>query len=236
MVPKVLGSKLEYALLEKGIRPTDLARLAGVSKSTVTQWLKGKHLSVGALIKISDSLELSLNWFLLDFGSLASTEDLQISTEEREFLDVLNYIDNDISCVGNFIHCLNDYNSNTSNLTGLFGAEKIFSHTDTAQFIVALDGVLLSCNEFFIDLFGLVDVDIIGAGFNCYDLVHNDYLPYIKRSKEDTLSNGTGAGGYRSLAMLNYTDKSRIPVIGKASIIEYRNKSALEIILKRVNH
>ena len=59
-----LRERLEWVIAQKGLSKADLARLAHVSRATVTQWMNGQiqNISTGTLYRMCISLNVDPNW------------------------------------------------------------------------------------------------------------------------------------------------------------------------------
>lgn len=63
MRPRALGQErhpLERILFDRRMSQRDLARLAGVSPSTITRWIQGHDVWLSCAIKVADALNISV--------------------------------------------------------------------------------------------------------------------------------------------------------------------------------
>lgn len=68
--PETISQRLQKAMREREITATNLAYTLGVSKSSVSDWLKGGGLTLNNVASIAVELNLSLDWLLLGKGSM----------------------------------------------------------------------------------------------------------------------------------------------------------------------
>jgi transcriptional regulator with XRE-family HTH domain len=63
-VPKTFGDRIELILAETGLSQTELAKIAGVNKQTVTEWISGRSKSPRpeSLFAIEDQLFYAARW------------------------------------------------------------------------------------------------------------------------------------------------------------------------------
>lgn len=61
---KTLSERIKYAMATKGVKQSDLAKLAGVSSPAVNKWVKGntKNLKGENLVAIASALGVSVAW------------------------------------------------------------------------------------------------------------------------------------------------------------------------------
>lgn len=85
--------RLKARMLELNIRPTDLSKLAGVSKATVSFWLNGTNKVSGIkLLHLADILSCSPDWLMEGKGSPGPTHEqiVEENSLERILLENLS--------------------------------------------------------------------------------------------------------------------------------------------------
>ena len=80
-----LGERVRAVLSEQGVKPIELAKVAGVSKGLVSQWLSGQRLSMGyeAAHKINRKYGYSANWLMKGDGPKMAGGKVEEHSAER---------------------------------------------------------------------------------------------------------------------------------------------------------
>lgn len=87
MCDMTTGEKIERLMEAKGLSRARLAQLAGVSKSTVTNWCEGGSLKLNAAWKVARTLGVSLD-FLAD-ADLSEPPPPALSDDEAALLPLI---------------------------------------------------------------------------------------------------------------------------------------------------
>lgn len=87
------ASRIRLALIEKGMKQSDLVRITGLSKSAISQYLSGKHEPKQTPVYlISKALDVSEAW-LMGFDvpkTRAERIKTVVTKDEKELLDSYN--------------------------------------------------------------------------------------------------------------------------------------------------
>ena len=68
------AQRLKQTMKERGITQTELSRITGLGKSSISQYVSGKNIPSKANMKIiADALEVSVEWLIGDFEEAEST-------------------------------------------------------------------------------------------------------------------------------------------------------------------
>lgn len=84
-----VGKRLKEIMEYRNVSLTTLSLEIGVSKASVSDWIKTGRLSFEHLVGISICLNVSLDWLLLGIGKVDLHGPLHPSGEEREMISLL---------------------------------------------------------------------------------------------------------------------------------------------------
>lgn len=96
----MLGEKINELLQKRGLRQSDLARLTGISKTTINSIIMRNNKSVdfSAMEKISDALGVPIEYFKESSAPKASSEPTDadgLTAKERVFIDMFIHLSPD---------------------------------------------------------------------------------------------------------------------------------------------
>ena len=86
---ETVQQRLQYAMQARGVTATNLAYALGVSKSSVSDWLKGGGLTLNNITAIAVELNLSLDWLLHGKGSMDLFGPIHPSKDEMQLIQQL---------------------------------------------------------------------------------------------------------------------------------------------------
>lgn len=230
-----VGGRIRRALKVKGYTPAEVASLTGASRATVSQWFKGRNLTLNALEKLSGQLDISLNWIVFGLGDLSRASSLQITEKEEALLTITRHMENDVApVISELFKSVARYNSGLTNIANQSRADQMFELARIARVCFLTDGTIVDANPFFRSTFGVEEQVPGDYKVNCLDLVDVVYRPHLKRMTEEVKA--VGRSGYVYLQFLHFRKCGEIPVICKSSLTTWGNKLAFELLLKPVEH
>lgn len=81
-----IHSRLQEAMQIRNISITNLSYALGVSKASVSEWLRGGGLSINNLAAIALEMNISVNWLLMGKGSMNLFGPIHPTAEEMELI------------------------------------------------------------------------------------------------------------------------------------------------------
>lgn len=230
-----IGNRVREALATKGVTSAEAAEMLEVSRATVSQWYKGRNLTLRTLWMLSSRLNLSLNWLVYGFGDMDRVSSLEITEKEEALLTITRHMENDVAPVISMLFkSIARYNSGLTNIENQSGADRIFELAKIARVTFLLDGGIADSSAYFRELVGLPEEDESAAGLNCMDLFVPQYRPQLKKMMEEVKA--VGRSGYIYYELKHHVSRERIPVISKSSLTTRGTRLAFELLLKPVSH
>lgn len=232
-----IGSRVREALAAKGVTSAEAAERLGVSRATVSQWYKGRNLTLRTLWKLSSELNVSLNWMVYAMGGRDRVSSLEITEKEEALLTITRHMENDVAPIITMLfNSVARYNSGLTNVENQSGADRIFELAKIARVTFLLDGTISDASAYFRELVGLPsqNQEKSGEGLNCMDLVVPRYRTQIKKMMEEVKS--VGRSDYIYYELKHSTSGERIPVISKSSLTTRGTQLAFELLLKPVSY
>ena len=108
------AKRLTAALDKKGLSQTDLAKMMGLSRATISRWVSEyPNISSKKLAELSSLLNISLNWLLLGVHSPDKPVLFELSCDEQQLLLLLNDMESDLR--DHFIQMIKPLESKLSN-------------------------------------------------------------------------------------------------------------------------
>lgn len=212
-----------------------MASLTGASRASVSQWFKGRNLTLKTLESISEQLDISLNWMVFGLGDVSRVSSLRITEKEEALLTITQHMENDVApVISQLFKSVARYNSGLTNIANQSRADQMFELARIARVCFLTDGTIVDANAFFRSTFG-VEEQVSGSySVNCLDIVDVVYRPHLKRMTEE--AKALGRSSYVYLQFLHFRTCGEIPVICKSSLTTWGNKLAFELLLKPVEH
>ncbi len=91
------GRRLRIAMKARGVyKQYSLAVDLGVDQSTLSRWSKGGSLTLQHALKLSEALDVSLDWILLGRGCMEHHKKRPILNGEWEIIQMLRQLDDDV--------------------------------------------------------------------------------------------------------------------------------------------
>lgn len=145
MISKTLiGQRIRQALDACGLRPTDLAAMAHVSRPAVSSWLKGENLSCTSLVTISQTLQVSLNWLALGIGNMNAPSDGHLTQREQDLIKLIRYFGS--TTIDSIFSMIQTMDSHSAPLMKQFKAHDLVSRTQMPICILNAKGILTFSN------------------------------------------------------------------------------------------
>lgn len=208
--------------------------MTGASRATVSQWFKGRNLTLKTLWKLSDQLDISLNWMVFGLGDICRVSSLEITDKEEALITITRHMENDVApVISQLFKSVGRYNSGLTNIANQSRADEIFELAHIGRVSFLADGTIIDTNAFFRSVFG-VDEQLPGSyTVRCSDLVDVVYRPQLNRMMEEVKA--LGRSSYVYLRCLHYRECRVVPVICKSSLTTWGGKLAFESLLKPVD-
>lgn len=92
LVVETITDRINAAFLASGLKQSDLAERAGVSKQTVNGWLKGRveNIRPENLFSAADALGINARWLATGKGPRLRTDDLALCSRLAQVLSALD--------------------------------------------------------------------------------------------------------------------------------------------------
>lgn len=228
-----IGERIRIVIKERNISSSELSKRLGVSKASVSQWIKGKNLTLKTLALLSSELDISLNWIIYNIGDSHRISSLKVNDKEEALLYIMRHIKNDItSSITNFLQSMEGFIS-TVNLNRHVPTDKIFELSKVAASTISIEGYLLESNAYHNKLIGLDPTDLEHENIYFLEFIAPEYKSKLKQV---IASCKTGIkGDYCYFEMINIKNSKRIPVITKASLSTYNGELAINVLVKPVD-
>lgn len=181
--PDDIAGRFQVLLEKRGLKPGELARMAGVSAATVSHWLKGKNLTFDALALLCQQLHVSLDWLVSGNGCLELTN-TRLTEMETVFIHTLRYIDRDIARpLQQMLDASLRFHRNRHTLAGHPGHQHIFQSGQTFHIVINGNGDIIKPDRHFYQLLGLdTGANHCDKPVNAYSLIAPDYLARARQA------------------------------------------------------
>ncbi|CAA0105531.1 Uncharacterised protein [BD1-7 clade bacterium] len=226
-----IGLRLMLAIQDEGLTPAGFARKAGISRSRVSQWLKGLNLTVEALSLIGEHLPVSLNWLVYGEGQQEAPSTVASSEFERQLIRTLRHIEVDAGAVHEIVLAMQRYREKLPSLSVSSGGYDLLCRGDIGWIRANRQGVILDTNPAIQRLIGASHARQL-IGRSTFEFVCPEYHHKSRRSLDLVASQGYGE--YNFVRLLDVCGETKLPVVTKACLREHQGYMVYEIIIKSV--
>lgn len=228
----IIGRRIRLVFQENKITAADFSRESCISPFTISQWFKGRHITIDALTLLSERLHISLNWLVFGQGDRHPPSSLIISDQEQALITTLRHIDTDISqAVMQLLKSIHNYHSHSRSIEHSRDIDTLLRTAPIANLTVMLDGRIMAVNPFFTQWMA---IDDSSEPTSIYDVISPEFHYKLKREIDTLLSEGVTQ--YSFYQFVHKDQPKPVPVIAKSTLIQFKEQLAFEMLIKQVDH
>lgn len=228
----IIGQRIRQVFQESSITAADFSRETAISPFTISQWFRGRHITIDTLFLLSNRLHVSLNWLIFGHGDKNPPSSLDINDREHDLITTLRHIDTDISqSVMYLLKSINNYHANTHRIEHSRDIEKLLNASPIATLTVLLDGTIKSISPVFTQW---IEVDCTPTPCSIYSIVSTEFHFKLKRDIDTLLSEGVTP--YTFYQLNDKKQQRPIAVIAKSTLVQFNGQLAFEMLIKQVDH
>lgn len=149
------AERFTAVLNKQGLSQTDLAKMMGLSRATVSRWMTDyPTMSSKKLAELSSLMNVSLNWLLLGLHSPEKPVLFELNCHERQILLILSDLEPELR--EHFMHITREIDSKRQGTIqrNRLKADAIVRDQRLPIVIIDHDGYIIYANEHYDDYFG----------------------------------------------------------------------------------
>lgn len=216
-------------MARRRIRPGELARQAGVSAATVSNWLKGRNLNFSALQFFCSQLRISLDWLVFGNGCMEITNS-ELTENEQWFIHTLRHADQTLSMpLEHILRSVLAFHRTPHTLAGHPGKSRLFSSGQVMHLMINRTGDIVQRNDNFDQLLGL---DNSTGSPNAFHLLAPEFISRAKQTFNRLHRSGHPESIY--LELIHRQTRERVAVLVTGAPVMRNNEIISDVIVKPV--